>query len=398
MQNFTFHLPTKIIFGAGTLDKVGEEAAKLGKRALIVTGKRAAAEYGIINKVTDNLEREGVEAIVFDKIEPNPRATTVDEAGELARTNNCDFIIGLGGGSPMDAAKAIAVAAVEKNPIWDFIPHGNMPVKTITRALPIMAVPTLAATGSEADSGGVITNWETHEKAVIGSPLLFPKVSIIDPELTVTVPVDYTADGGIDIICHVVEGLFTGSDNTPIQDRFAISVMKTVMENLPKVLDNPKDIEARANLSWASAVALSGMVSSGRGGAFPIHALEHSISGHYDISHGRGLALLLPAVMEYTYRTRPHKYAMMAGELFDIHRDGQSDEEMARKGINELKKFLGSVGRLLTFKDVGITEDSKFEIMADDALRIYGVDGKYLENPKKLYKDDILAIFQKLEV
>ncbi|MCP4566314.1 MAG: iron-containing alcohol dehydrogenase [FCB group bacterium] len=396
MQNFTFHLPTKIIFGAGTLDQSGVEGIKLGRRALIVTGKRSAAAFGIIDRVTTYLEKEGVEAVVFDRIEPNPRTTTVDEAGELARENDCDFIVGLGGGSPMDAAKAIAVAALEAEPIWDFIPRGNLPVKTVKKALPIMEIPTLAATGSEADAGGVFTNWETHEKAVLFSPLLFPRVSIIDPELTVTVPVDYTIDGGVDIICHVIEGLFTGDDNTPIQDRFAMSVIKTVMDNLPLVIENAENIEARANISWASAVALSGMVNSGRGGSYPIHALEHAVSGYYDISHGRGLALLLPVIMEYSYKARPSKYALLAEELFDIHRDGQTDEQLAVKGIEEMKQFLASVDRLLTLKDVGVEDDFRFEAMADDTLRIYGVDGKFLDNPKRLYKEDILNLFKRL--
>ncbi len=399
MQNFVFHLPTKIIFGAGTLDQCGIEAAKLGKRALIVTGKRSASAHGFINKVTDYFEREGVEVVIFDKIEPNPRTTTVDEAGELARTNKCDFIVGLGGGSPMDAAKAIAVAALEEAPIWDFISHGSdSPVKPVTQALPIMAIPTLAATGSEADAGGVFTNWETHEKAVLFHPLLYPKVSIIDPALTTTVPADYTADGGVDIICHVIEGLFTGVENTPLQDRFAMSVIKTVMDNLSLAIANPNNIEARGNLSWASAIALSGMISSGRGGAYPIHALEHSLSGHYDISHGRGLAMLLPAVMEYSYKSRPSKYAMLAEELFDIHRDGQTDEQLAVKGITAMKDYLKSVNRLLTMADIGIEDDSKFDLMADDALKIYGVDGKQLANAKPLYKEDITAIFRSLLV
>lgn len=396
MENFTFYLPTKIIFGAGTIDKVGMEAKKLGRRAIIITGRRSASAFGIVNRVTDYLEREGVAAVVFDKIEPNPRCTTIDVAGELARQNNCDLVIGLGGGSPMDAAKGVAVAALEAKPIWDFIHHGPAPVKPIVQALPIMEIPTLAATGSEADSGGVITNWETHEKAVLGSPLLFPKVSIIDPELTLTVPAEYTADGGIDIICHVIEGFFAGADNTPIQDRFALGVIKTVMENLPIALREPNNIDARANLSWASAVALSGMIGSGRDQAFPIHALEHSLSGHYDISHGRGLALLLPAIMEYSYQSRPAKYAMLAEELFDIHRDGRSDEELALAGIAAMKRFLESVGRLMTMKQAGITDRSRFEAMADDALRIYGVKGKYLGNPKPLYKQDILNIFATL--
>lgn len=396
MQNFTFYLPTKIVFGPGTIDRAGAEATKLGNKALIVTGKRSAATHGILDRVLDRFNAEGLAVVVFNEIEPNPRTTTIDKAGELARRENCDFVVGLGGGSPMDAAKAVAVAAVEAKPIWDFIPHGKTLTRPVKKALPIMEIPTLAATGSEADSGGVFTNWETNEKATLFSPLLFPRVSIIDPELTITVPKDYTADGGIDIICHVIEGFFTGADNTPIQDRFSMAVIRTVMDNLPVALKEPDNIVARTNLSWASAVALSGIVNSGRGGAFPIHALEHCLSGHYDISHGRGLAVLLPAVMDYSYRSRPAKYALLAYELFCIRRDGKSEEEMALKAIEETKQFLSSVDRLMNFKDVGIVNDSRFERMADDALRIYGVDGEYLPNPKPLYKDDVLAIFRKL--
>jgi alcohol dehydrogenase YqhD (iron-dependent ADH family) len=344
----------------------------------------------------DYLEREGVSAVVFDQVEPNPRATTVDKAGEIARKNSCDSVIGVGGGSPMDAAKAIAVAAVEDKPIWNFIPHGNGEPIPVTRALPIMEIPTLAATGSEANCGGVITNWETHEKAVLSSRYLYPKVSVIDPELTLSVPPDYTADGGIDIICHVIETFFTGVEDTPVQDRFALAVIKTVIENLPRAIKDIQDVSTRTNLSWAAAVALSGMVNSGRGGSYPIHALEHALSGHYDISHGRGLAILLPAVMEYSFMARPRKYSMLARELFDIHRNGKSDEELASEGVQRMKDFLQSVDRLLTLKDVGITSEEKFERMAEDTLRIYGVNQEYLVNPRPLYRDDIVTIFKSI--
>ena len=373
MQNFTFYLPTKIIFGPGEIQKIGLEAKNLGEKAIIITGKRSSSEFGIINRVTDYLEKEGIEAIVFDKIEPNPRTTTIDEAGALARKNNCDFVIGLGGGSPMDAAKGVAVAAAEGQPIWDFIYHGQPVVKKVTRALPIIEIPTLAATGSEADSGAVITNWETHEKTVLGSPLLFPRVSIIDPELTVTVPKDYTIDGGIDIICHVIESFFTGDNDTPVQDRFSLSIVRTVMDYLPDVIEDPQDINARGQLSWCSTLALSGMINSGRGGNFPLHAMEHALSAHYDISHGRGLALLLPRLMEFTYPSRPAKFAFMARELFGIDSERKTELEQARLAIDWMIDFLQSVGRYMKMEDVGIKDDSKFEQMAEDILRLYSM-------------------------
>jgi len=396
MQSFTFHLPTKIIFGPGKLDQIGIEAKNLGERAMIITGKRSSSEHGIINKVKDYLQIEGIGAVVFDKIEPNPRSSTIDEAAALARKNKCDFVIGLGGGSPMDAAKGVAVAAVTGEPIWDYVRHGQPVPKPIKTALPLIEIPTLAATGSEANSGAVITNWETHEKAGLFSPHIFPKVSIIDPELTVTVPEDYTVDGGIDIISHVIEGFFTGADNTPIQDRFSLAIVKTVMDYLPKVVRNPLDVDARSQLSWASTMALSGVINLGRGGSFPLHAMEHALSGHYDISHGRGLALLIPRLMEYTYQSRPDKFAMMARALFDERDEGDDDEtEIGRRAIDGMIKFLESVGRHLRMKDVGIEDESKFEQMAEDTIRIYATNNEYIDNPKPLYKDDIIRIFKK---
>lgn len=393
MHNFTFHLPTKLIFGPGEIEKVGIEAKQHGERALIVTGKRSASEFGIINRVTDYLEREGLSAVVFDRIEPNPRSTTVDEAAGIARENNCDLVIGLGGGSPMDAAKGVAVAAAEDEPVWNFVNHGQPVPRKITKALPIIEIPTLAATGSEADAGGIITNWETHEKAGIFSPLLFPKVSIIDPELTVTVPKDYTIDGGIDIICHVIEGFFTGADDTPVQDRFSLSIVRTVMDYLPIAIEKPNDINARSQLSWCSTVALSGMVNSGRGGPFPLHAMQHALSGHYDISHGLGLALLLPRLMDLTFTSRPSKFTFMAVELFGA--DPETPEmELARSAVRSMIDFLKSVDRYITLPEIGIKDQSRFEQMAEDTIRIYSREGDYLGNPKPLYKKDIIKIFE----
>lgn len=393
MQNFVFYNPTKIIFGPGEIARVGKEAKQLGDTALIVTGKRSSSAHGIVNRITDYLEKEGVQAIVYDKIEPNPRTTTIDAAGELARQNKCDFILGVGGGSPMDAAKAVAVAAATGEPIWDYVAHGQPMPKPVRKALHLAEIPTLAATGSEFNSGAVISNWESHEKAVLGSPLLFPKFSIVDPELTVTVPKDYTIDGGIDIISHVIEGFFTGADNTPVQDRFSLSIMRTVMDYLPKAIANPGDIEARSQLSWSSAVALSGMINNGRGGAFPLHAMEHALSAHYDISHGRGLALLLPRLMEYTYEARPAKFAMMATELFGEIADGKSELDLARAAIDGMNDFLKSVDRFLRMPDVGISSDIHFAQMAEDTIRIYSRNKEFLDNPRPLYKKDIVRIF-----
>ena len=393
MLNFEFTLRTKIIFGAGEIVKLGKEVKRVGHKPLLVTGKKSMRKTGILDKVLDILGQVKIKPVLFEKIEPNPRNTTVDEAGRLARDEGCDMVIGLGGGSAMDAAKGIAVVAVSNRPVWDHIYSGeNETYIPIRKALPIVCVPTIAATGSEADRGGVITNNDTNEKAGIFGEPLFPTFSIVDPELTFTCPKDYTIDGGIDIISHVIESYFTGTTNAYLQDRMTESIIRTVIRYLPDVVKDPEDIEARTHLSWSSTLALSGLINQGRGGFFPLHALEHAVSGHYDISHGRGLALLLPALMKYTMPARPKKFTELGTNVFGLNFNGDTDEQAALKSINAMINFLASVERHLRFSDLGIN-DEKFERMADDTIKIYGRNKNYLENPRPIDKAGILEIF-----
>lgn len=394
MLNFDFILPTRIIFGVGENQKIGKESKKIGNRPLIVTGKKSMRETGILDRVVGLLKDAKIEPVLFEKIEPNPRNKTIDEAGQIARSENCDFVIGLGGGSAMDAAKGIAAVAKSGKPVWDHIYSGeNETFVPVREALPIVCVPTIAATGSEADRGGVISNMETHEKAGIFSNALFPTLSIVDPQLTVTCPRDYTIDGGIDIISHVIESYFTGTSEAYLQDRFTESVCRTVIHYLPKAMYNPNDLEARSALSWCSTVALSGIVNSGRGGDYPLHAMEHAVSAHYDISHGRGLALLLPALMEYTMSARPEKYVEFGINVFGLHFIDTDLEHAAAQSIEAMKGFLLSVDRLLRFSDLGIG-DEKFERMADDVIKISARKQDFINNPRPLDKAGVLEIFR----
>jgi alcohol dehydrogenase YqhD (iron-dependent ADH family) len=332
--------------------------------------------------------------VLFEKIEPNPRSSTVDEAGQITRSENCDFIIGLGGGSPMDAAKGIAAVAKSGKPVWDHIYSGEQETFIPVReALPIVCIPTIAATGSEADSGGVITNTDTNEKTGIFGKALFPTLSIVDPQLTISCPRDYTIDGGIDIISHVIESYFTGTSEAYLQDRFSESVVRTVIHYLPKAMSNPANLEARSALSWCSTVALSGIVNSGRGGDYPLHALEHAVSAHYDISHGRGLALLLPALMEFTMPARPEKYVEFGLNVFGLNFMDTELEHAASQSIEAMKGFLLSVDRLLHFSDLGIG-DEKFERMADDIIKISAPKQNFIANPRPLDKAGVIEIFR----
>jgi alcohol dehydrogenase YqhD (iron-dependent ADH family) len=240
---FDFQLPTKIYFGQGKINNITKYLKPIGNRALIVTGQSSMRRLGILEKVTGLLSKGGIDSIVFEGIEPNPRHTTCDRAAALARREKCDMIVGLGGGSAMDAAKGIAITAKTGCSVWDYVYTGpGKPQKKITEALPIICIPTIAATGSEADSGGIITNWETHEKTGIWGEVLFPRASIVDPELTISCPPDYTADGGVDIISHVIESYFTGTSEAYLQDRFSESVIRTVIKYLPRAIRNGNDI------------------------------------------------------------------------------------------------------------------------------------------------------------
>ena len=388
MINFEFNLPNKIIFGAGEIKRSGALAARLGKRAIVVIGQGSVKRHGYYDIAINSLRESNVDFLTFEGVEPNPRSTTIDRAGVIAKKEKVDFLIGLGGGSVMDATKAIAVRALADYPVWDFVrgENGGRP-RPIIHALPTMMIPTIAATSSETDSGGVITNWERHEKCAIFSPHLSPKITIIDPGLTVTVGKDTTADGAVDIISHVLEGYLSGDPNAPIQDRFSEGIIRTVMEFAPKAIDKPDDLGARSNLSWCASIALSGIVNSGRGGNYPIHLLEHSISAHYDISHGAGLALLIPPMMRFTGKAVPQRLESLGRNLFfrtKINAEGT---------IILFEKWLESIAKKITFGEIGI-DNAKFEAMADDIIRMYGGNEGCIVNPRPIYKKDIIDIFE----
>ena len=394
MENFVLRIPVKLIFGPGEIAKTGEEASKLGKKALLVTGKSSAEKSGLLARLSGYLKEKNIDFVHFNEIEPNPRSTTIDIAAKIARDSGCDFVLGAGGGSVMDGSKAIAAMVKSEYPVWDYV-YSEDPQKKreIKDALPIMLIPTLAATASEGNRGGVITNWETNQKAPLFSDFMYPKVSIVDPELTVTVGRQTTIDGAMDIMSHVLESYFTGPENTPLQDRFAEGIIRTVMENLEIVLEKPDDIAARSNLSWCSTMALLGPVNLGRPGAFPLHFIEHVVSGHYDIAHGRGLAILFPGLMRFAYWQRPEKYAALLKNIFF---DDPQDVSPAEKAVIFIEKFeawMQSVGMFCKFAEVGINDD-KFELMAADCIKVYGGGKDFIGAFMPIAKDDIVKIFK----
>lgn len=395
MLDFQLHMPTRIVFGRGEVEKVGAEAARIAGKVLLVTGRTATRKTGVLQRVLDSLAAAGVETVLFDRIEPNPRTHTVDEGGRIAREENCGLVIGLGGGSAMDAAKAIAAVSLSGIPSHEYI-SGNqtgrwMELLPVNEALPIMTVPTLAATGSEANSGGVLTHEPTKEKGGVGGPALFPKVAIIDPELTFTVSPEYTADGAVDMFTHLYESYLTGEEDAHVQDHISEGLMRAAVEWGPVAYKEPENYEARAALMWASTIALIGIPNGGRGGAFPVHAMEHTLSAYFDISHGRGLAILAPAYFRIVAEDRPHRIARLGRNVFGVQE--ADDRVAAEKTIKAMIDWFKTMDVYLKLSNVGIDRES-LAPMAADAVRVGGRGAGYIPATRKLDVPDVLKIYE----
>jgi alcohol dehydrogenase len=257
-MEFEFQNPTRLIFSPGALTRLGEVVSAYGKRALLVTGEASIRRSGAFERAVSSLEGAGVSVTECSGVEPNPRLSLVLRGAEMARSENCDVVISIGGGSTMDTAKVIAAAVFYEGDPWDMIAHGQATQRLPSRALPIVTVPTLAATGSETNNGAVITDVETTVKSFVQTDCLYPRAALVDPELTVSVPPKQTAFGVCDLITHVTEGYFNGVDGTPLQDRFAEGTILTALEWGPKAVADGGNLEARAQIQWASVVALNG--------------------------------------------------------------------------------------------------------------------------------------------
>jgi len=373
----TFHLPTKIIFGVGSFKQLGAEAREIGQKAMLVTGRSSVRRTGLLDRVIQDLKDNGVDALVFDKVVPNPRATTIDEGASLVCSEGIDLVIGLGGGSAMDTAKGIALASSGTKPIWDYIVTD---VKVSGPVLPIILVPTIAATASEANHSAAITNWQIREKRSLLSPYLFPKVSIVDPELTLTLPEKQTAQGGVDIFCHVVESYITAEEPSTVNDGIMETVMRTVVLFLPEVLKRLDDLEARTQLSWASTIACSQLLYLGGGcGQRTCHSISNYLSGYYDVVHGDCLAALLPAWMRYTLPVTPERFHSLGKNVF-----GEED------GIVATERWLETVGMKLRLGDLGV-EPGLFAEMAAGCIR---TDARTKAHPRVLNVETIKQIYQ----
>lgn len=364
MRNFEYVNPTKLIFGRDTVEQLREEVPKYGSKVLVVYGGGSVKRNGLYDQVVNILKDINVSIFEVSGVEPNPRISTVQKGVEICKQEGIEFLLAVGGGSVIDCTKAIAAGSKYDGDAWDLV----LKKAPVLDALPFGTILTLAATGSEMNSGSVITNWETNEKYGWGSPLVFPKFSILDPVNTFSVPKNQTIYGMVDMMAHVFEHYFHLEENTPLQDRFCESILQTVMETAPKLLNDLENYDYRETILYCGTLALNGMVSMGFRGDWATHNLEHAVSAVYDIPHGGGLAILFPNWMKHNLHVKLERFKQLAVRVFEVDPTGKTDEEIGLEGIEKLRAFWTSIGAPSRLADYDI-DDSKMDILVDRAMK-----------------------------
>jgi alcohol dehydrogenase YqhD (iron-dependent ADH family) len=358
MQNFRFYNPTQILFGKGQLDHLAEEILKYGKKVLFLYGKGSIKKIGLYDAVARQLNEYAIPFVELGGVDPNPRISTVRAGAQICREQQVDFILAVGGGSTIDCAKAIAAAALYDGDPWDFWGR-KVPIQA---ALAVGSVLTLSATGSEMNSGAVISNEDTLEKYGAGSDATFPRFSILDPTYTFSVSAHQTACGVVDMLTHVYEFYFSSVEGAYLTDALSEAVMRTGIHYGPIAMVEPENYEARANLMWASSMALNGVVKAGKIFDGFNHRTEHALSGIYDITHGVGLAILAPYWMEYVLGPETvQKLATFARNIWNV--TGEDPYPVAREGIRRTRQFYNQLGMPERLSQVGIGADHLDEVV-----------------------------------
>ena len=354
MNNFTFYSPTYFLFGRNTEQEAGRCVKRFGgKKVLLHYGGGSVVRSGLLNRVKASLDQEGIDYVELGGVLPNPRSGLVYQGIDLCRREGVNFILAIGGGSAIDSAKAIAAGVKYEGDFWDFY-EGKAQIQ---EALPVGTVLTIAAAGSEGSGDTVITLEEGMLKRGAGSEKLRPVFSILNPELTQTLPAYQTAAGATDIMAHVFERYFTNTKEVEITDRLCEAVLLTMVKEVPRVIADPNNYEARANIMWAGMVAHNNLVGVGRDQDWASHEIEHELSALYDVAHGAGLAVIFPAWMTYVMKQDVNRFAQLAVRVWGVPMNEQNPEETAKEGIARLKQFLSSIGMPINFKELGAKEE-----------------------------------------
>lgn len=385
MNNFNFYSPTFFVFGKEREKETGKYVKRFGgKKVLIHYGGGSVVKNGLLDRVKNSLQAEEVAFIELGGVVPNPRSGLVYEGIKICKKENIDFILAVGGGSVIDSAKAIAVGAVYEGDFWDFYTG-----KRIEKALPVATVLTLTAAGSEGSTGSVITHENGMLKRAANSDLIRPVFSVLNPELTCTLPPYQTACGATDMMAHVMERYFTNTKNVEITDRMSEAVLLTIINETPKALANPNDYEARANLMWAGMVAHNDLLGVGREQDWSSHQMEHELSGLYDVAHGAGLAVMFPAWMKYVMHHDVLRFAQFAVRVWGCEMDFHHPENTAIKGIECYEQFVSSIGMPIRFSQLGAKAED-----IPVLVKTMGLGSRTLGNFVKLTEADVKNIYE----
>jgi alcohol dehydrogenase class IV len=381
MKQFNYHQPTEIVFGTGRVAEAGEIILRYGKRCLMVTTPDAPL-IPLYNRISQILTDAGVEVAHFNGVIPNPTTETSAAGAKMAREHNADVILGVGGGSSMDAAKAIAVEATHSGSAWDYLFYKE-PAPDPSRVLPVVAISTTSGTGSQVTQVSVITNSAERDKSALYNPVIFPKVAIVDPELMLTLPKSVTAPTGFDVFCHAFESMINPGTGDYVK-LLAKEAIHLVVANLPKVLEDGSDLFAREKMAWADTLA--GLCIASAGVTLP-HGMGMAVGGMYPhVAHGESLAILYPACTKFTSGSAVKEYAFMARAL-NPNLESVSDAESADKAYEEIVKFLKSIGLYKSLKDVGMPEE-EIEALAKQSMVLPDYQG----NPRVATYEEMVEL------
>ena len=385
MNNFNFYSPTFFVFGKERENEAGKYVKRFGgSKVLIHYGSGSVVKSGLLDRVKKSLTESGIAFTELGGVVPNPRSGLVYQGVDICKNEGIDFILAVGGGSVIDSAKAIALGAVYEGDFWDFY-NG----KRIENALPVATILTLTAAGSEGSTGSVITHENGMLKRAANGDLLRPVFSILNPELTCSLPAYQTACGAADMMAHVMERYFTNTKDVEITDRLCEGILLTVINETPKALANPNDYEARANLMWAGMVAHNDICGVGRDQDWSSHQMEHELSGLYDVAHGAGLAVMFPAWMKYVMHNDVNRFAQFAVRVWGCEMDFQHPEITARKGIERYEQFMTSIGMPIRFSQLGAKAED-ISILVKTA----GLGENTMGSFVKLTENDIQKIYE----
>ena len=389
MLNFDFYSPARILFGRDTENQVGELIKPYAKKVLLHYGGGSIKKSGLYDRVITSMKDAGISYVELSGVKPNPRLSLVYEGIELCKKEDVELILAVGGGSVIDSAKAIAMGVYYEGDVWETYEQGE----AINKALPVATILTIPAAGSESSGDTVITNEGKQLKYGYGSPHLRPVFSIVNPELFFTLPKDQVANGVADMMSHVFERYFTNTKKTDLTDGLCEAVLKTLIRNGPKALENAEDYDAWAELGFAGTVAHNGLVGMGRAQDWACHAMEHELSAIYDVAHGAGLAVLTPGWMQHVYKDNMNMFLQFAVNVMGVQGSFREPEVMIIEGIDRLRAFYCKMGLPATLSELGIKEE-KFEEMAKKSTRLPFGDERPIGGLKKLSWQDVDAIYK----